>query len=175
MNSNTAGPVDRAAPRVTPQQPTRGVVINMDEGVGATRDATRGAAGAPSPFSRSGRSLYWLRGQLKAVPPLSPIQRTAAACGNGRDESYQRDEVCGTHPDARACVCERKRVRRRWHAKSGETISSTDRRRTGLLMIFRAPPPCLRDDTNACGYSNEFPTRFDDTFFTNTRQIPVRS
>jgi len=46
MNSNTAGPVDRAAPRVTPRRPTRGVVINMDEGVGATRDATGGAAGA---------------------------------------------------------------------------------------------------------------------------------
>lgn len=65
MNSNTAGPIDRAAPRMSSRRLTLDIVINIEEGV---RD-TRGTAGAPSPFSRSGRPCYWLRGQLKSCSP----------------------------------------------------------------------------------------------------------
>jgi len=53
MNSNTAGLVDRAAPRarLRADPPRRS---NQYRGVGAMRSA----AGAPSPFSRSGRPCY---------------------------------------------------------------------------------------------------------------------
>lgn len=41
MNSNTAGPVDRAAPRMPSRRPTLGVVINIEEGVTGRRRVRR--------------------------------------------------------------------------------------------------------------------------------------
>lgn len=116
-------------------------------------------AGAPSPFSRSGRPCYWLRGQLKGTPPLSAIQRTAAACGDGRgklprgeargvvDDVYMR--VClhlHVHICVHVCMCVyayvcrvRARVResewkwRRWKAKKGKQHFLWE---SGLAVIF---------------------------------------
>lgn len=95
----------------------------------------RSAAGAPSPFSRSGRPCYWLRGQLKGAPPTfgHSVDRSSRLGG-----CESRSELPGVRLVGRfasACLCVRESVWkwRRWNTKKGKQHLL---RQAGLAVIF---------------------------------------